>query len=61
MKNPIDVIRTKEQEINRVKKEIDALRIAAQLWAMRPIRQKPNRPICANPSKCIRNVSLVVH
>ncbi len=31
MKNPIDVIRTKEQEINRVKKEIDALRIAAQL------------------------------
>ncbi len=31
MKNPIDVIRTKEQEINRVKKEIDALRIASQL------------------------------
>jgi hypothetical protein len=31
MKNPIDVIRAKEQEITRVKKEIDALRIAAQL------------------------------
>ena len=31
MKNQIDVIRTKEQEITRVKKEIDALRIAAQL------------------------------
>ena len=31
MKNPIDVIRSKEQEITRVRKEIDALRIAAQL------------------------------
>jgi hypothetical protein len=31
MKNPIDVLRIKEQEIARVKKEIDALRIAAQL------------------------------
>jgi hypothetical protein len=31
MKNPIQVLHTKEQEINRVKKEIDALRIAAQL------------------------------
>jgi hypothetical protein len=31
MKNPMDVLRIKEQEIARVKKEIDALRIAAQL------------------------------
>jgi hypothetical protein len=31
MKNPMEVLRTKEQEISRVKKEIDALRIAAQL------------------------------
>lgn len=31
MKNPIEVLRAKEQEITRVKKEIDALRIAAQL------------------------------
>ncbi len=31
MKNPIEVLHTKEQQISRVKKEIDALRIAAQL------------------------------
>jgi hypothetical protein len=31
MKNPMEVLRIKEQEIARVKKEIDALRIAAQL------------------------------
>ena len=31
MKDPIEVLRTKEQQILRVKKEIDALRIAAQL------------------------------
>jgi hypothetical protein len=31
MKNPMEVLRTKEQDIIRVKKEIDALRVAAQL------------------------------
>lgn len=31
MKNPIEVLHTKEKEISRVKKEIDALRLAAQL------------------------------
>ena len=31
MKNPIEVLRAKEQEICRVKREIDALRVAAQL------------------------------
>ena len=31
MKNPMEVLRAKEQDISRVKKEIDALRIAAQL------------------------------
>lgn len=31
MKNPYDVIRIKEQEIIRVRKEMEALRIAARL------------------------------
>lgn len=31
MKNPYDVLRTKEQELVRVRKEIEALRIAARL------------------------------
>jgi hypothetical protein len=31
VKNPMEVLRTKEQEISRVKKEIDALRLAAPL------------------------------
>ncbi len=36
MKNPLDVLRTKEQEIARVKQEIDALRIAAKLLGEDP-------------------------
>ncbi|MBZ5721658.1 MAG: hypothetical protein LAO03_14870 [Acidobacteriia bacterium] len=31
MKNPMEVLRSKEQEVLRVKKEIEALRIAARL------------------------------
>jgi hypothetical protein len=31
MKNPYDVLRTKEQELLRVRKEMEALRIAARL------------------------------
>ena len=31
MKNPYDVLRTKEQELVRVRKEMEALRIAAKL------------------------------
>jgi len=31
MKNPMEVLRTKEQELTQVKKEIDALRITARL------------------------------
>jgi hypothetical protein len=31
MKNPMEVLRGKEQEIIRVKKEIEALRVAARL------------------------------
>ena len=33
MKNIFDVIRTKEQEITRVRKELDALRTVARLLA----------------------------
>ena len=31
MKNPLEVLRQKEQEIQRVKQEIEALRITAKL------------------------------
>jgi hypothetical protein len=31
MKNPYDVLRMKEQELLRVRKEMDALRVAAKL------------------------------
>jgi len=31
MKNPYEVLRVKEQELLRVRKEVDALRIAARL------------------------------
>jgi hypothetical protein len=31
MKNPYDVLRTKEQELVRVRKEMEALRIVARL------------------------------
>jgi hypothetical protein len=31
MKNPYDVLRMKEQELMRVRKEMDALRVAARL------------------------------
>ncbi len=31
MKNPYDVLRSKEQELVRIRKEIEALRIAARL------------------------------
>jgi hypothetical protein len=31
MKNPYDVLRSKEQELVRVRKEMEALRIAARL------------------------------
>jgi hypothetical protein len=33
MKNPYDVLRMKEQELLRVRKEMDALRVAARLLA----------------------------
>jgi len=36
MKNPVEVLRTKEKEILRVKQEIEALRITAKLLGEEP-------------------------
>jgi len=36
MKNPLEVLRMKEQEIVRVKQEIEALRITAKLLGEEP-------------------------
>jgi hypothetical protein len=36
MKNPFDVLRMKEQEIQRIKQEIEALRITAKLLGEEP-------------------------
>ena len=43
MKNPYDVLRIKEQELMRVRKEMDALRVVARLLDAedsRPARDK---------------------
>ena len=42
MKNPYDVLRMKEQELLRVRKEIEALRSPRACWAPR-IRPQPKR------------------
>ncbi|HLX83117.1 MAG TPA: hypothetical protein VKR59_04430 [Terriglobales bacterium] len=39
MKNPYDVLRAKEQELMKIRKEMDALRIAARLLG----RGRPGR------------------
>ena len=36
MKNPLEVLRTKEEEIARVKQEIEALRLTAKLLGEEP-------------------------
>ena len=36
MKNPMEVLRSKEQELVRVKQEVDALRVAARLLEDNP-------------------------
>lgn len=36
MKNPMEVLRSKEQELVRVKQEVDALRLAARLLEDNP-------------------------
>ena len=47
MKNPYDVIRMKEQEIERVRKEMEALRIAARLLGA----EEPAPPNGESPTK----------
>ncbi len=42
MKNPFDVLRVKEQELLRVRKEMDALRIAARLLGAEDIGAEKN-------------------
>jgi len=45
MKNPYDVLRTKEQELVRVRKEMEALRIAARLLgAEEPAANSEDQP-----------------
>jgi len=41
MKNPLEVLRMKEEEILRVRKEIEALTITARCSAERRVRRKP--------------------
>ena len=43
MKNPYDVLRTKEQELVRVRKEIEALRIADALVTAAVQKGEPSR------------------
>ena len=46
MKNPYDVMRAKEQEMLRIRKEMDALRIAARLLDA----EDPAKPVESAPS-----------
>lgn len=43
MKNPLELLRQKEQEVLRLKKEIEALRIAARL-----LMEEGDQPVKAN-------------
>jgi hypothetical protein len=41
MKNPFDVLRSKEDELSRVKQEVEALRITAKLLGEEPSSGEP--------------------
>ena len=48
MKNPYDVLRAKEQELIKVRKEMDALRIAARLLGAEdkhPVSSNEGQPL----------------
>jgi len=49
MKNPMEVLQLKEQELVKIKKEIEALRIAAQLLA-------DEHPVAATPKAAPRQL-----
>lgn len=51
MKTPSEVLRMKELELQRVKKEIEALRIAVQLLGD---EKTPSTPLPAKPAKVIQ-------
>ena len=44
MKNPYEVLRSKEQERDRIRREVEALKIAAQLLGDEedPLREQPH-------------------
>ncbi|MGB8012800.1 MAG: hypothetical protein WCF68_14395 [Terriglobales bacterium] len=44
MKNPYDVIKVKEQELIRVRREVDALRIAAHLLGAEDMTEAKAEP-----------------
>ncbi len=50
MKNPMEVLRMKEQEITRVRKEVEALRIAAQLLGDESHSSQAQAPDLRKPS-----------
>jgi hypothetical protein len=54
MKNPYDVLRMKEQELTRVRKEIDSLRIAARLLGV----EDPNAVVGEGQPKSQRVVEM---
>ena len=51
MKNPFELLRAKEQEILQVRRQIEALRIAARLLGdedednVLPERERPGKPV----------------
>jgi hypothetical protein len=54
MKNPLEVLRIKEQELLKVKKELEALRITARLLSDEPLpgegtTQAEMRPVIEMP------------
>lgn len=54
MKNPYDVLRMKEQELIKVRKEMDALRIAARLLGA----EDKNMAMGEGPSQLTRVVEM---
>ena len=52
MKNPFEVLKTKEQEVAKVKKEINALRVTIQLIGDEKSRLRSQSGLCVRSSKC---------
>ncbi|MGA9527249.1 MAG: hypothetical protein WBS24_03950 [Terriglobales bacterium] len=51
MKNPYEVLRAKEQELTRIRKEMDALRIAVRL-----LGAEDNSPVTEEPQPQLTRV-----